>query len=137
MNFTTYEHAYGKLGGSVVLDGKEYRVTQTDGYFDHMIPYTPDQTTWEMEMHGWSWSEVTTDRYQTIFYGVRSIDDGYENYTYKHLTLINKHTGKVIAEYSGDEVSVDEEEWEYITVKGRTVERLPNLKSRPPTWIFP
>ena len=78
VNFTTYERSYGKLEGSVILDGKKYVVTQADGYFDHMIPYTSDQpTVWEMEMHGWSWSEITTDKYQTIFYGVRGIDDGY------------------------------------------------------------
>ena len=101
VNFTTYEYAYGKLKGSVVLDGKKYTVTQADGYFDHMIPYTTDQPVWEMEMHGWSWSELTTDSYQTVFYGVRGPDDGYD-YTYKHLTLIDKHTGKVLPEpFSG------------------------------------
>jgi hypothetical protein len=132
VNFTTYERAYGKLGGSVVLDGKEYTVVQTDGYFDHMIPYTPDQPTWEMEMHGWSWSEVTTDKYQTIFYGIRSIDDSYENYTYKHLTLINKHTGEIISEYSGDQVNVDEKYWEDIEVKGRPVKRPSKLEISTP-----
>jgi hypothetical protein len=132
VNFTTYEYAYGKLGGSVVLDGKEYTVVQTNGYFDHMIPYTPDKATWQMEMHGWSWSEVTTDKYQTIFYGVRSIDDGYENYTYKHLTLINKHTGKVIAEYFGDQVTVNEKDWENFVVKDRSVERPSKLEISTP-----
>ncbi|MHC1754415.1 MAG: hypothetical protein AB9861_03110 [Methanosarcina sp.] len=132
VNFTTYERAYGKLEGSVVLDGKEYTVTQADGYFDHMIPYTPDQPTWEMEMHGWSWSEVTTDKYQTIFYGIRSIDDGYEGYTYKHLTLINKHTGKIIAEYSGDQVNVDEKDWKDMVVKDRPVKRPSKLEISTP-----
>ncbi|WP_187151758.1 hypothetical protein [Methanosarcina siciliae] len=132
VNFATYEYAYGKLGGSVVLDGKEYRVMQTNGYFDHMIPYTHDQATWQMEMHGWSWSEVTTDKYQTIFYGVRSIDDGYENYTYKHLTLINKHKGKIISEYFGDQVSVDEEEWVNTIIKDRTVKRPSKLEISTP-----
>ncbi len=132
VNFTTYERAYGKLEGSVVLDGKEYTVTQADGYFDHMIPYTPDQPTWEMEMHGWSWSEVTTDNYQTIFYGVRSIADDYENYTYKHLTLINKHTGKVIAEYSGDHINVVEKDWKDVIVKDRPVKRPSKLKISTP-----
>jgi len=132
VNFTTYEYAYGKLGGSVVIDGKEYRVMQTNGYFDHMIPYTHDQATWQMEMHGWSWSEVTTDKYQTIFYGVRSMDDGYENYTYKHLTLINKHTGRIISEYFGDQVNVDEKNWEYVEVKDRTVKRPSKLEISTP-----
>ncbi|AKB35779.1 hypothetical protein MSSAC_1189 [Methanosarcina siciliae C2J] len=123
VNFTTYEYAYGKLEGSVVLDGKRYKITQADGYFDHMTPYTNNQPVWEMEMHGWSWSELTTDSYQTVFYGVRGPEDGYDDYTYKHLTLINKHTGKVIAEYSGDEVSINQGDSEVVTVNGHNVER--------------
>ncbi|WP_440947752.1 hypothetical protein ACSAZL_05740 [Methanosarcina sp. T3] len=123
VNFTTYEYAYGKLEGSVVLDGKRYDVTQADGYFDHMTPYTNNQPVWEMEMHGWSWSELTTDSYQTVFYGVRGPEDGYDDYTYKHLTLINKHTGKVIAEYSGNEVSVNQDGREAVTINGHDVER--------------
>jgi predicted secreted hydrolase len=132
VNFTTYERAYGKLEGSVVLDGKEYKVTQADGYFDHMIPYTPDQFTWEMETHGWSWSEITTDNYQTIFYGLRSVADGYGNYSYKHLTLINKHTGKVIAEYSGDNVNIVEKDWKNVIVNDRPVKRPSELKISTP-----
>jgi len=123
VNFTTYEYAYGNLQGSVVLDGKKYEVTQSDGYFDHMIPYTTDELVWEWEMHGWSWSELTTDSYQTVFYGVRAPEDGYDNYTYKHLTLIDKHTGKVIAEYSGDEVSINQGDWVYPEVNEKTVKR--------------
>lgn len=123
VNFTTYEYAYGKVQGSIVLDGKEYEVTQADGYFDHMIPYTIDQTVWEMEMHGWSWSELTTDSYQTVFYGVRGPEDGYDDYTYKHLTLIDRHTGKVIAEYSGDEVSVNQGAWVDVKVNEHNMER--------------
>lgn len=42
VNFTTYEYAYGKLHGSVMLDGKKYRVTQADGYFDHMRSETSE-----------------------------------------------------------------------------------------------
>lgn len=123
VNFTTYEYAYGKVHGSVVLNGKKYKVTQADGYFDHMIPYTDEQLVWEWELHGWSWSELTTDNYQTVFYGVRGTEDGYDDYTYKHLTLINKHTGKVIAEYSGDEVSISQGDWVDTKVKGHDVER--------------
>jgi len=123
VNFTTYERAYGKLEGTVVLDGKEYTVTQADGYFDHMIPYTTTQPVWEMEMHGWSWSELTTDSYQTILYAVRGPEDGYDTYTYRHLTLIDKNTGKVIAEYSGDEVSINETDWENQVAQGVTVKR--------------
>jgi len=132
VNFTTYEYAYGNLQGSVVLDGKKYTVTQADGYFDHMIPYTTDELVWEWEMHGWSWSELTTDSYQTVFYGVRGPDDGYDDYTYKHLTLIDKHTGKVIAEYSGDEVSITQDDWLYPEVNGKTVERPTSLQISAP-----
>ncbi|MDD4249923.1 MAG: hypothetical protein PHT13_12570 [Methanosarcina sp.] len=132
VNFTTYEYAYGKLKGSVVLDGKKYTVTQADGYFDHMIPYTTDQPVWEWEMHGWSWSELTTDSYQTVFYGVRGPEDGYDDYTYKHLTLIDKHTGKVIAEYSGNEVSITQGDWQYPKVNGNTVERPASLQISAP-----
>jgi hypothetical protein len=123
VNFTTYERAYGKLQGTVELDGKKYRVTQADGYFDHMIPYATDKMVWGMEMHGWSWSEITTDKFQTVFYGVRGIDDGYNNYTYKSMTLINKNTGKVIAKYSGDEISIKEKDWVPVTVIGRDMKR--------------
>jgi hypothetical protein len=130
VNFTTYEYAYGKLRGNVVLDGKKYAVTQADGYFDHMIPYTVDQPVWEWELHGWSWSELTTDSYQTIFYGIRGPDGS--DYTYKHLTLIDKRTGKVIAEYSGDEVSISEGDWVEAEVKGRYVERPASLQISAP-----
>ena len=132
VNFTTYEYAYGKLKGNVVLDGKKYTVTQADGYFDHMIPYTNDQTVWEWEMHGWSWSELTTDSYQTVFYGVRGPEDGYEDYTYKHLTLIDKHTGKVIAEYSGNEVGINQGDWVDAEVNGNTVKRPASLQISAP-----
>jgi hypothetical protein len=132
VNFTTYERAYGNLEGNVVLDGKKYKITQADGYFDHMIPYATDQMVWGMEMHGWSWSEVTTDKYQTIFYGVRGIDDGYKDYTYKHLTLLNKNTGKLIAEYSGDDVTIDEAGWTPVTIKERKVSRPAQIKIAAP-----
>jgi hypothetical protein len=81
-----------------------------------------------METHGWSWSEVTTDNYQTIFYGIRSLADGYENYTYKHLTLMNRHTGKVIAQYSGDQVKVVEKDWKDVVIKDRPVKRPSKLE---------
>ncbi|WP_440955140.1 hypothetical protein ACSAZK_16670 [Methanosarcina sp. Mfa9] len=123
VNFTTYERAYGKLEGTVVLDDKEYTVTQADGYFDHMIPYTTTLPVWEMEMHGWSWSELTTDNYQAILYTVRGLEDGYDNCTYRHLTLIDKNTGKVIAEYSGEELDIVETEWVDLDVKNVSVRR--------------
>jgi hypothetical protein len=88
-------------------------------------------------MHGWSWSELTTDSYQTVFYGVRGPEDGYKDYTYKHLTLIDKHTGKVIAEYSGDEVSITQGDWQYPEVNGNTVDRPASLQiSAPDLNIF-
>ncbi|NOQ34068.1 MAG: hypothetical protein GQ567_07765 [Methanosarcinales archaeon] len=120
LNFTTYEHSYGTLHGSITLDGKRYTVTQAEGYMDHMIPIggcPPDCLlpicTWPMSMHGWTWFEVTTKKYQAVAYAVRSLDDGYEDYTYKHLTLLNKHNGKVLAEYSGEDITIIEPDWIY------------------------
>lgn len=131
VNFTTYEYSYGNIQGSVVLDGKKYRVTEADGYFDHMIPYTIDQVVWEWELHGWSWSEITTDSFQAIFYGVRGLG-GYDDYIYRHLTLIDKHTGKVIAEYSGDEVNITEGNWIPAEVDGQVVKRPASLQISAP-----
>ncbi len=111
LNFTTYERSYGTLHGSILLDGKRYTVTHGTGYMDHMIPITSSDGTWPMDIHGWSWFEVTTKKYQAVAYAVRSLDDGYGNYSYKHLTLLNKHNGKVIAEYSGDEITITETGW--------------------------
>jgi len=114
LNFTTYERSYGTLHGSIFLDGKRYTVTHAKGYMDHMIPIgdrPKEMCPWPMDMHGWSWTEVTTKNYQAIVYAVRSLYDGYDNYSYKHLTLLNKRNGKVIAEYSGDEITITENGW--------------------------
>ena len=119
LNFTTYEHSYGTLHGSIILDGKRYTVTQAEGYMDHMIPVSNSGGTWAMDMHGWSWFEVTTKKYQAVAYAVRSLNDSYENYTYKHLTLLNKHNGKVLAEYSGDAITITETGWIDETVYNR------------------
>ena len=113
LNFTTYERSYGHLNGTITLDGKEYRVTQANGYMDHMIPTNnikPDEgeISWTTNMHGWIWSEITTKNYQTIAYAVRSLEDGYDNYSYKHLTLLDKHTGKVLEDCYGDEITIEE-----------------------------
>ena len=113
LNFTTYGNSYGTLHGSIILDGKRYTVTQAEGYMDHMIPVSNSGGTWAMDMHGWSWFEVTTKKYQAVAYAVRSLDDGNETYTYKHLTLLNKHNGKVLAEYSSDNITITETGWEY------------------------
>jgi len=109
LNFTTYGNSYGTLHGSIILDGKRYTVTQAEGYMDHMIPI--GDIPWPMSMHGWSWFEVTTKKYQVVAYAVRGLDDGYDNYSYKHLTLLNKHNGKVLAEYSGDDITITETDW--------------------------
>ena len=109
LNFTTYGNSYGTLHGSIILDGKRYTVTQAEGYMDHMIPI--GDIPWPMPMHGWSWFEVTTKKYQVVAYAVRGLDDGYDNYSYKHLTLLNKHNGKVLAEYSGDDITITETDW--------------------------
>jgi len=114
LNFTTYEHSYGTLHGSIILDGKRYTVTQAEGYMDHMILIGDrplPNCTWPMSMHGWTWFEVTTKKYQAIAYAVRSLDDGYDDYSYKHLTLLNKHNGKVLAEYSGANITITESNW--------------------------
>jgi len=111
LNFTTYEHSYGTLHGSIILDGKRYEVTQAEGYMDHMIPVSDSGGTWAMDMHGWSWFEVTTKKYQAVAYAVRGLGDGYDKYSYKHLTLLNKHNGKVLAEYSGDDITIAETGW--------------------------
>lgn len=113
LNFTTYERSYGRLHGTITIDGETYRVTQANGYMDHMIPSNnikPDEgeLSWTTNMHGWSWSEVTTKNYQTIAYAVRSPTDGYDDYTYKHLTLLDKHTGEVLEDYSGDDIKIKE-----------------------------
>ncbi|WP_406661736.1 hypothetical protein V7O66_04245 [Methanolobus sp. ZRKC3] len=95
-----------------MLDGKRYTVVQGEGYMDHMLSMTTTDITWPMEMHGWSWSEVTTDNYQTVFYAVRDIaGDGYDEYSYKHLILMERCTGNVISEYFDDEIDIDENNW--------------------------
>lgn len=110
LNFTAYEHSYGTLHGSIILDGKRYDVTQAEGYMDHMIPVSNDGT-WSMSMHGWTWFEVTTKKYQAVAYAVRGLGDGYDDYSYKHLTLLNKYNGKVLAEYSGNDITIIESDW--------------------------
>ena len=109
LNFITYEYSCGTLSGSIVLNNTTYMVEHGEGYMDHMIPSSSQP--WPMDMHGWSWSEVTTMNYQAVAYAVRSLNDSYGNYSYKHLTLLNRHNGKVIAEYSGDQVTVVETDW--------------------------
>ncbi len=109
LNFTTYEHSYGTLHGSIIIDGKKYTITKGEGYFDHMIPVS--DIPWPMDMHGWSWFEVTTKDYQAVAYATRSLSDGYDNYSYKHLTLLNKHNGKVLEEYSTEEITITEDYW--------------------------
>lgn len=109
LNFTTYERSHGKLKGSIRLNGKNYKVTRAEGYMDHMIPV--GDLPWPMYMHGWNWFEVTTNNYQAVAYAVRGLDDGYSNYSYKHLTLLNKKNGKVISEYYGDEITITETGW--------------------------
>ena len=76
LNFTTYERSYGTLHGSILLDGKRYNVTHAEGYMDHMIAVSSGR--WIRDMHGWSWSEVTTKNYQAVAYAVRGPDDGYD-----------------------------------------------------------
>lgn len=109
LNFITYENSCGYLEGSVFINDTEYIVTNHDGYMDHMIPSS--ETFWTNDMHGWSWTEVTAEKYQAVIYAIRSPIDGYENYSYKQMTLLNKSNGKVIAEYSGDDVTITQTDW--------------------------
>jgi hypothetical protein len=76
---------------------------------DHMIPV--GEVPWPMYMHGWTWFEVTTKNYQAVAYAIRGLGDGYNNYSYKHLMLLNKHNGKLLAEYAGDEIKITETNW--------------------------
>jgi hypothetical protein len=117
LNFTTYEHSHGKLNGSIILNGKKYKVKRAEGYMDHMIPV--GNFPWPMYMHGWNWFEVTTKDYQAVAYAVRSLDDGYSNYSFKHLALLDKKSGKVISEYYGDEITITETRWINETIFSR------------------
>ena len=109
LNFTTYECSYGTINGSILLEGKRYNVTDAEGYMDHMIPI--GGWPWPMYMHGWSWFDVTTENYQAVAYAVRGLDDGYDDYSYKHMALLDKHNGSVLAEYSADEITITETDW--------------------------
>lgn len=109
--FNTYERANGSLYGSISLDGKKYWIMSGEGYFDHMMPRGLTGA-WTWEFHGWNWFEVTTDSYQATFYGTRSLEQGYDGYSFKHLTILDKRTGEVLAEYFGDEVDSVENGWE-------------------------
>jgi hypothetical protein len=109
LNFISYEYPYGTLHGSIILDGKKYRVTRAKGYMDHMI--TMSSGPWPMDMHGWNCIGVTTKNYVIIAYSIRGLEEGYDDYSYKHLTLLNKHNGKVLAEYSADEIDIVEADW--------------------------
>lgn len=109
LSFTTYEYGNGIIGGTITINGKEFLVKRGNAYFDHMIPTAKGP--WPMEMNGWSWAEVTTRRYQAIIYAIRSLADGFSRYSYKHLTFINRRTGRVEAEFYGDDVEIIEDDW--------------------------
>lgn len=109
LNFTTYERSHGILKGTIDLNGKKYKVTRANGYMDHMIPVGDNP--WPVYMHGWNWFEVTTQNYQAVAYAVRGPEDGYSNYSYKHLTLLSRESGEVISEYFGDEIAITETGW--------------------------
>lgn len=110
LRFISLEQAYGKLIGTITINNTTYIIMCSDAYIDHMMPMT-DGYGWSMDSHGWEWIEVTTKNYQGIFYGVRSLEDGYDNYDYKHITLLDKRTGRILADYTGDNVTVTERNW--------------------------
>jgi hypothetical protein len=51
LSFNTYERAYGRLYGSISLEGKTYWITSGEGYFDHMMPRSINEI-WTHEFHG-------------------------------------------------------------------------------------
>ena len=118
LNFITYEHSCGIHDGSIFLGEEEYTVTSKMGYMDHMI--TNSDLAWSMDMHGWNWCEVTAGGYQAIVYAVRGKDDGYDTYSSKHMTLLNMKKGTVIAEYSGNEITITESDWIDVTDLNRS-----------------
>jgi len=109
LTFTTHEYAFGEIGGSITIQGKQYFIKDGNAYFDHMIPVAGQP--WPMKMHGWSWSEVTTDRYQAVVYAIRSLDDKQTDYSYKHLTIIDLKKNKVVGDFHGDDVTISESDW--------------------------
>jgi hypothetical protein len=119
LNFTTYESSYGKISGSVLIYGESCQIKGGEGYMDHMIPISRGIGTWPMDLHGWNWIEVTTENYQAVLYSTRSLEDGYTKYSYKHLVIINRESGKVDAEYSGDQIDISESGWIYEADFGR------------------
>ena len=133
LKFITYGNSYGTLHGSIILDGEKYRITQAEAYMDHMIPI--GDIPWPMYMHGWTWFEVTTKKYQAVAYAIRSIEDGYDDYTYKHLTLLNKHNGKIIAEYSGEEIIITEQPDDLDDWHNQTPDYW-NIRKRPSKVVF-
>ncbi|WP_048831382.1 hypothetical protein [Methanomethylovorans hollandica] len=110
LRFISLEQAYGKLTGTITINSTTYTIICSDAYIDHMMPMT-DGYGWSMDSHGWEWIEVTTKNYQGIFYGVRSLEDGYDSYYYKHIILLDKRTGRILADYAGDNVTVTERNW--------------------------
>jgi hypothetical protein len=111
--FNTYERAYGSLSGTISLEGKKYWIipSKSEGYFDHMMSRSLNEI-WTREFHGWNWLEVTTESYQAILYAIRSLEDGYDQYSFKKLTILDKRTGRIMAEYVGDDVQIMETNWE-------------------------
>lgn len=80
-------------------------------YHRNLRKLRPENGIAPMQMNGWSWAEVTTRRYQAIIYAIRSLADGFAGYSYKHLTLIDRRTGQVEAEFYGDDVEIIEADW--------------------------
>lgn len=116
LQFTTYEYAGGKIWGTLTIDGKQFWVKRGNAYFDHMIPAA--DAPWPMKINGWSWAEVTTPQYVAVIYAVRSLDDGFDAYTYKHLTVLDRKTGAVAAEFYNEEVEIIEGDWKEETAHG-------------------
>ncbi len=125
LRYTTQIYGHGSVYGTVVLDGVPY-IAHGSGYFDHMMPLGETRP-WAQTMHGWSWSEVTTRRYQAVLYAIRGLSSGYSGYDHKQLTLIDRRTGRIIAQYAGEEVTVTESDW---------IEEPTHRRRRPLTTVY-
>jgi hypothetical protein len=109
LRFDTTVYGQGLVFGTVELDGENF-LALGSGYFDHMVPLGADRP-WGQTFHGWSWSDVTTPRYKAVIYAIRGLSSGYGSYDFKQMTLIDRLSGRVVARYSGDQVTVTETDW--------------------------
>jgi hypothetical protein len=109
LRHVSYTYDHGAVVGIVVIDGRHY-FARGSGHFDHRL-LMGETRGWAQTFHGWSWAEVTTPRYQGFVFATRSLASGYEQYDFKHLRLLDRLTGQLVADHSGDDVTITEVEW--------------------------